>query len=213
MPALPNWDSPVGVTGARTPRFHWLRLESVTNCSNPDSLGRMIREISAGGVVVRKTENGWEIAAIEPQRATPIAAGEKEKPKKLQKMLLALPKGLVDAGEKPDQAAIREVHEETGLTAELIAKLKDIKYAYIRSWGDQQRVFKIVSFYLLRYHEGQIDEIDPAMRIEVKRALWLPLEDAPRKLAYRGEREVVVMAEEYLKLHSEKWDHARKPAR
>jgi 8-oxo-dGTP pyrophosphatase MutT (NUDIX family) len=163
----------------------------------------MIREISAGGVVVRPTELGWEMAAIEPQRAVPADTGAAVKRNSSQKMLLALPKGLVDKGEKPDQTAIREVLEETGLTAKVIVKLKDIKYAYVRSWGDQQRVFKIVSFYLLRYEMGQIDDIDPEMRIEVKRALWIPLEEAAGKLAYRGEREVVTLAEAYLKSHSE----------
>ena len=55
--------------------------------------------------------------------------------------------------------------------------------------------------YLLRYESGEIDEIAPAMRIEVKRALWIPLEAAERKLAYRGEREVVRLAQEYLESH------------
>jgi 8-oxo-dGTP pyrophosphatase MutT (NUDIX family) len=176
---------------------------AVTNYSAPDSLERMVREISAGGVVVRPSQNGWEMAAIEPQQAAPVAISVSNKRKSSQKMLLALPKGLLDPGEKPDQAAIREVREETGLTAQIVAKLKDIKYAYIRSWGDQQRVFKIVSFYLLRFHSGQIDDIDPAMRIEVKRAIWIPLEEAANKLAYRGEREVAALAEAYLKSHPE----------
>ena len=118
-------------------------------------------------------------------------------------MLLALPKGLVDPGEKPEQTAIREVLEETGLTATTITKLRDIKYVYVRSWGDGERVFKIVSFYLLRYESGTIDNIEAAMRIEVKQALWIPLEGAALKLTYSGEREVVKAAQEYLKSHSE----------
>jgi 8-oxo-dGTP pyrophosphatase MutT (NUDIX family) len=173
----------------------------MTKCTDPDKLGRMVREISAGGVVVRKGPAGWEIAAIEPQKEP--TAGVKTAKKRSQKVLLALPKGLVDPGEKPDQTAIREVREETGLIATPITKLSDIKYVYVRSWGDKQRVFKIVSFYLLKYQSGDIDEIDSAMRVEVKRALWIPLEDAGLKLAYRGERDVIRRAQEYLKNHSE----------
>ena len=135
----------------------------------------MVREISAGGVVVQRTAEGWQVAVIEPQKeASPVTAN-RASGKKSQKMLLALPKGLVDPGEKPEQTAVREVREETGLTATPIVKLGDIKYVYVRSWGDQQRVFKIVSFYLLRYESGKIDEIAEEMRIEVKRARWMPL--------------------------------------
>lgn len=109
----------------------------------------------------------------------------------------------MDPGEKPDQTAVREVREETGLIATPVTKLTDIKYVYVRSWGDKQRVFKIVSFYLLKYQSGDIDEIDSAMRIEVKRALWIPLEGAGLKLAYRGERDVIRQAQEYLQNHPE----------
>ncbi len=157
----------------------------------------MMREISAGGVVVRRMPEGWQMAAIEPQTAMPANRNKKTS----QKMLLALPKGLVDPGEKPEQTAVREVREETGLVAVSVAKLGDIKYVYVRSWGDRERVFKIVSFYLLRYESGRIDEIAPEMRIEVKRALWIPLEGAERKLAYRGEKDMVRRAQEYVKDH------------
>jgi len=163
----------------------------------------MIREISAGGVVVRKTPEGWQMAVIEPQKDSIATLPAATRQKTSQKMLLALPKGLVDPGEKPEQTATREVVEETGLTAIPVTKLGDIKYAYVRSWGDKQRVFKIVSFYLFRYQSGQIDEIAPEMRVEVKRAMWIPLEDAARKLAYRGEKDMVRRAEAYLKAHPE----------
>src|SRR5580698_2179253 len=159
----------------------------------------MEREISAGGVVVRPAAEGWAVAVIEPQREPPAGTA---KGKRWQKMLLALPKGLVDAGEKAEQTAVREVAEETGLAATCEAKLGDIKYVYVRTWGDQQRVFKIVSFYLLRYESGTIDQIAPEMRIEVKRALWITLADAERKLAYKGERDMVRRAREYLQAHS-----------
>src|SRR6266436_4839884 len=160
----------------------------------------MPREISAGGVVVRKTSEGWELAVIEPQREQPEST---KSDKKRQKQVLALPKGLVDPGEKPEQTALREVREETGLVATIITKLGDIKYVYVRSWGDGERVFKIVSFFLLRYQSGEIDNIAPEMRVEVRRASWIPLEDAPHKLAYRGERDMVKRAQQYLKSHSE----------
>ena len=161
----------------------------------------MVREVSAGGVVVRRVDGVWNIAAIEPQRE-PASAGASAK-KKSPSTLLALPKGLVDPGEKADQTAVREVFEETGISGKLVTKLRDIKYFYVRSWGDRERVFKIVSFYLLQYDSGTIDDISPDMRIEVQRALWIPLDQAPRQLTYRSEREVVKLAQEYLKTHPE----------
>src|SRR6185503_2773806 len=108
----------------------------------------MIREISAGGVVVSRADEGWQMAVIEPQ-----TEGSSARParKTAQRVVLALAKGVVGRGEKPEQTALREVREETGLTATPITKLGDINYVYVRSWGDGQRVFKIVSFYLFRY--------------------------------------------------------------
>lgn len=156
----------------------------------------MLREISSGGVLVRPAAEGWELAVIEPQREASIV---KKSDKKRHTEVLALPKGLIDPGEKPAQTAIREVHEETGLTGSILAKLTDIKYTYVRSWGDKQQVFKIVSFYLLKYESGTVDDVSAAMRIEVKRAQWIPLEGAERRLAYRGERDVIRLAREYLK--------------
>jgi hypothetical protein len=90
--------------------------------------------------------------------------------------------------------------------------LGDIKYVYVRSWGNKERVFKIVSFYLFRYLSGRIDEIAPAMRIEVKRAVWVRLEEAERKLAYRGERDMIRRAQQYLRSHPEAFEDAASSA-
>jgi 8-oxo-dGTP pyrophosphatase MutT (NUDIX family) len=112
--------------------------------------------------------------------------------------VFALPKGLVDPGEKPQAAAVREVREETGITAEPVTKLLDNKYVYVRTWGDGERVFKIVSFYLMRYISGEIDNVASDMRIEVKQARWLPLAEAAKQLAYSNERKVLRQAQDYL---------------
>jgi len=153
----------------------------------------MEREFSAGGVVVRRVSAGWEIAAIEPCReAGGVGPGTKT--------VLALPKGWVEKeqGETPEQTAVREVKEEAGLDAEVVTKLGDIKYVYVRKWSDGARVFKVVSFYLLRYVSGTIGEISDDMKHEVRGARWLPLADAGRLLAYKGEREMVQKAADYL---------------
>ena len=134
----------------------------------------MVREISAGGVVVERAGEGWKLAVIEPQIE---AASTRPARKTSQKLVLALPKGLVDPGEKPEQTALREVREETGLVATPVAKLG--------------------------YHSGVIDDLAPEMRVEVKRAAWIPLDEAPRKLAYRGERDMVKRALQFLKTHPE----------
>jgi 8-oxo-dGTP pyrophosphatase MutT (NUDIX family) len=160
----------------------------------------MPREISAGGVVIRRVPDGWEVAVIEPLREGGTSNSASRKSGK-QGRVLALPKGIVDPGEKADETALREVFEETGIKASMVTKLTDIKYVYVRSWGDKQRVFKIVSFFLLRYESGEIDDVTREMRIEVKQALWIPLEGAEKKLSYRGERDVIRLAQKWLQLH------------
>jgi 8-oxo-dGTP pyrophosphatase MutT (NUDIX family) len=165
----------------------------------------MVREISAGGVVIRDQDGVWWMAAIELPSGAPAAPPDPAKravrPK--PKAVLCLPKGLVDSGEKALEAALREVREETGITAVPITKLADSKYVYVRSWGDGERVFKIVSFYLLRYESGRIDHIADEMRVEVARATWVRLQDAPKLLAYRGEKQMARQALEYVKAHAD----------
>ena len=175
------------------------RLES---SGIPDTVSAMPREISAGGVVLRQISGVWHVALIEPRKDEPQVESPKpassKTPRKRSRAVLALPKGLVDTGEKPQAAAVREVLEETGIVAEPVTKLSDNKYVYVRTWGDGKRVFKIVSFYLMRYVSGEIDNIKSDMRIEVKRALWVPLADASGQLAYSNERKVLGQAQDYL---------------
>jgi 8-oxo-dGTP pyrophosphatase MutT (NUDIX family) len=163
----------------------------------------MLREISAGGVVVRKRDERWWMAAIELPPTCGRSEPQAKATRKVAKSVMALPKGLVDPGEKPVETAVREVHEETGVIAEVVTKLSDIKYIYTRTWADGERVFKIVSFYLMRYCSGHINEISPEMRIEVARAAWIALEDAPVLLAYKGEREVARKALDFVRENSE----------
>ncbi len=109
----------------------------------------------------------------------------------------ALPKGNIDPGESAAETAVREVREETGIEGRLVEKLGDVRYVYTRRGG--VRVFKVVSFFLLRARRGRIGNIDDTMRIEVAEARWLPLAEAPRLLAYGGEREMAAKALELLR--------------
>jgi 8-oxo-dGTP pyrophosphatase MutT (NUDIX family) len=168
----------------------------------------MVREISAGGVVIRMRDGVWWVAVIEPPGDPGrVAVGRSKqaakRPGTVAKSVLALPKGLVDPGEKPLETAVREVYEETGVTAEVVTKLGDSKYVYTRTWGDGARVFEIVSFYLMRYRCGRINNIAPEMRIEVARARWVRLEDAGTLLAYKGEKQMARRALEYVEAHPE----------
>lgn len=137
----------------------------------------MRREFSAGGVLVRRLRGSWYVAAIRP-------AGKREG-------IWALPKGLVDPGEPTDETALREVEEETGVRARLDGKLGDVRYTY--AWKGE-RVFKVVSFYLVRYSRGRLGDLQPKHRHEVADVRWLPLDEAPRLLAYGGEREMAERA-------------------
>jgi 8-oxo-dGTP pyrophosphatase MutT (NUDIX family) len=107
----------------------------------------------------------------------------------------ALPKGVIGRGEQPAETAIREGYEETGVRGRLGPKLGDVRYVY--TWRGA-RVFKVVSFFLAHAAGGRIGALPPGMEIEVAEARWVPLADAPRLLAYRGEREMAERALEAL---------------
>jgi 8-oxo-dGTP pyrophosphatase MutT (NUDIX family) len=136
-------------------------------------MGRSETEFSAGGVVVN--DRGETIVIVPTRRA---ADGSK---------VLALPKGHPDGDETPEDAALREVREETGVDAVVAGPLGEVRYWYQRGG---RRIAKVVAFYLLRYAGGSLDDHDA----EVEEARWMPLEEAVTALSYAGEREVAAKA-------------------
>jgi 8-oxo-dGTP pyrophosphatase MutT (NUDIX family) len=133
----------------------------------------MRREFSAGLVLVRRMRGRSWVAAVRP-RGKPEGTW-------------TLPKGQIDVGEGAAETALREGFEETGVRSRLESKLGDVRYVY--TW-DGERIFKVVSFFLAHAVSGRIGDLPPGMETEVAEARWLPLADAPRLLAYKGEREM-----------------------
>jgi 8-oxo-dGTP pyrophosphatase MutT (NUDIX family) len=146
----------------------------------------MQREFSAGGVLVRRLGGRWVMAAIRPAGKEPG--------------LWALPKGRIEDGDSGEATALREIAEETGAHGRSLGKLGDVKYVY--TWPprspDAERIFKVVSFFLVRYQGGRLGNLPEAHRHEVAEAKWLALEDAPRLLAYGGEKDMARKAWERL---------------
>jgi len=135
-------------------------------------------EVSAGGVVYRRSDDGVEIVlAARRTRRGDLAWG--------------LPKGLIEPEETPEEAAVREVREETGLEAEVEASLGDIRYFYV--W-EGVRVRKAVHFFLMRATGGDVSLHDH----EMEDVQWFPLSVALRRATYKGEREVLQRAAERL---------------
>ena len=137
------------------------------------------REVSAGGVVYRRSDDGVDIAlASRRTRRGELAWG--------------LPKGGIEKDENPEQAAVREVREETGLEAEVEQPLGDITYWFARrdAEGRAVRVFKRVRFFLMRVRGGRFGDRDR----EMDAVRWFPLAAAERAAAFANERALVQRA-------------------
>ena len=140
-------------------------------------------QVSAGGVVYRSAGNGFEVILI--------AVGTAHR--------WQLPKGLVGEGESAEDAALREVREETGITAQLQATIRTIEYWYYgEENGRRVRFHKTVHFFLMRFASGSTEDHDD----EVQDARWFPIETARSELAFRNEQDVVVQALDMLREQS-----------
>jgi 8-oxo-dGTP pyrophosphatase MutT (NUDIX family) len=144
-----------------------------------EQTGPTKREVSAGGVVYRREDDGIEVVlASRRTRRGDLAWG--------------LAKGGIENGESMEDAAVREVREETGIRAEIETSLGETRYFYV--WEDV-RIRKTVHFFLMRSIGGDPDDRDDEME-EVR---WFPLERALKRAAYRGERDVLQRAAELLR--------------
>ena len=137
------------------------------------------REISAGCVVYRTTAGLTEVALIQPR----------------DRKAWALPKGLIEPGEAPEIAAQREAREETGLSGVIVTRIDTIKYSYMAKWEKPAtRVFKIVTFYLLKFTEGDPSKHDK----EVDHVEWFPIDRAIASASYPQEKTIIRKAKELI---------------
>lgn len=152
--------------------------QTPTSGSQPAKLSTLDQR-SAGGVVFRQGADTFEVVLI--------SVGS---PPRWQ-----LPKGIVDPGETPEVTALREVQEEAGVEASLLEPLEPVEYWYVGHRGKQRvRFHKFVYFYLMEYRSGQLDDHDH----EVNEARWVAIDEAQKMLAFKGERQAVAQAADYL---------------
>lgn len=158
------------------PGGHALRIDPRTTRTRHAHLP-VVEETSAGGLVVRQ-DDGLHVAAVIARRNR---AGRLE---------WCLPKGHLEGDETPEQAAVREIAEETGILGQIVRQLGVIDYWFT---GDDRRVHKLVHHYLLGAVSGELTvEGDPDG--EAEDVAWIPVIDLPARLAYPNERRLAETA-------------------
>lgn len=133
---------------------------------------------SAGGVIFRRGSDGEpDVAMIAVKKGT----------------VWGLPKGLIDQGESPEQAALREVREETGLIGSIVGEIGNTSY-WFHPRGENVKCHKTVTYFLMRFEGGDVTDHDH----EVDRAVWVPVQEAAERATYKGDREIIKKAMEMM---------------
>lgn len=141
-------------------------------------MSKVKNQVSSGGVIFRQQSGTVEIGLIA------LRGGR----------IWALPKGRLEEGETLEQAACREVMEETGLIGEVLRRIGEISYwFYAKEEG--VKIHKTVHFFLIRHLEGETSNDSS----EVDEARWWPLDEALKVLTYKSERETVEQGAEMLR--------------
>ncbi|MFM8254852.1 MAG: NUDIX hydrolase [Actinomycetota bacterium] len=131
--------------------------------------GKRVEEVSAGGLVVDKSgELGLLIGRID----------------KRGRMLWSLPKGHIESGESPEEAALREVREETGIKSSITRSLGVIDFWFM---AEGKRIHKTVHHFLFAEKSGKLE----AQLSEVDDVKWFPLDEIAKTLAYPDERKLI----------------------
>ena len=154
------------------------------NNSAKDTQILTYEQVSAGGVVFRRTGSDIEVVIVHM----------------VPEMRWQLPKGIIDEGETTEEAAVREVREESGLEAKLIAPIETIEYWFTADYdGERRRYHKFVHFYLMSYTSGDVIDHDD----EVDEARWVSVDEAVKTLDFKSERDVVTKAAEMIAASTE----------
>lgn len=148
--------------------------------SSQPSKPPVVNQLSAGGVVYNRLENEIVVAIV--------SVGDSGR--------WQLPKGLVEKGESPESAAVRETREEAGIHGEVESLLDTIEYWYVGMHeGRKVRFHKLVHFFLLKYRAGEVSEHDH----EVNESRWVPIDEAIGMLAFKSEKNVLTLASKILR--------------